>query len=301
MDSITVFGGSGFLGRRLISELESKYEFVVASRSSSDKNTLRSGIRKAVIDGTLESYTDAINGSSAVINFSGASIAGKRWNGGYKKEIYDSRIGTTEMIVNAIEKCSRKPSVFISTSASGYYGDRADEILTEDAAAGRDFLAELCSDWEKAAFRARDLGVRTVCIRIGIVFDKNEGALKELVFPFRLFAGGKLGTGRQWMPWIHVNDVTGIISYALENDSISGPLNTASPNPCTNKDFSKLVGKIMRRPAFFAVPGFALGIITGEFGKYLLASQRLHPDKILKAGYKFRYENLAGALNNLLN
>lgn len=301
MDSITVFGGSGFLGRRLISGLKSKYDFVVASRNTADKDTFPSGIKKAVIDGTLESYTSAINGSAAVINFSGASIAGKRWNSEYKKEIYDSRIGTTEMIVRAMEKCSSKPSVFISTSASGYYGDRADEILNEESGAGGDFLADLCSDWEKTAFRARDLNVRTVCIRIGIVLDKYEGALKELIFPFRLFAGGKLGNGRQWMPWIHIDDVTGIISFALDNASISGPVNTSSPNPSTNRDFSKLTGKIMRRPAFFAVPKFALGIITGEFGKYLLASQRMHPEKILKTGYKFRYKNLIDALNNLLN
>ncbi len=301
MDSITVFGGSGFLGRRLISGLKSKYDFVIASRNAAGKNTFPSGIKKAVIDGTLESYTSAINGSAAVINFSGASIAGKRWNSEYKKEIYNSRIGTTEMIVSAIEKCSSKPSVFISTSASGYYGDRADEILNEESGAGSDFLADLCSDWEKAAFRARDLNVRTVCIRIGIVLDKYEGALKELIFPFRLFAGGKLGNGRQWMPWIHIDDVTGIISFALNNASITGPVNTSSPNPSTNRDFSKLTGKIMRRPAFFAVPKFALGIITGEFGKYLLAGQRMHPEKILKTGYKFRYEKLFDALNNLLN
>lgn len=301
MDSITIFGGTGFLGRKLIEELQSNYNIILASRGAGNAGFSQERNKKVFIDGTLKSYIDAINNCRAVINFSGASIAGRRWNPEYKKEIYDSRIGTTEMIVKAMSECSNKPSVFINASASGYYGDRADEILTEESSAGNDFLAVLCSDWEKAALSARELNVRTVCLRIGIVLDKYEGALKELILPFRFFAGGKLGNGRQWMPWIHVKDLTGIISYSLEDNTISGPVNTSSPNPCTNKNFSRILGKIMRRPSFFTVPEVALRLITGEFGSFLLAGQRMHPDKILQAGYKFIFENPGDALNNLLN
>ncbi|MCE1165076.1 MAG: TIGR01777 family oxidoreductase [Bacteroidetes bacterium] len=300
MNRIVIFGGTGFLGRKLSWLLGDEYSITVATRNAGRRYAYGENTDIAEIDNSDESYLRAVDNSYAVINLSGASIAGKRWNGGYKNILYNSRINTTKKITTAFAKCENKPRVFLSTSASGYYGDRRDEILTEESAPGNDFLAGLCSDWEKEAFRAEETGIRTVCIRIGVVLDKQEGALPRLVMPFKFFAGGRLGNGKQWMPWVHVDDVTGIFRHALNNESVNGPVNAVSPNPVTNKEFTKLVGAILHRPSLFPVPELALKIAVGEFAEFLLGGQRILPDKILKAGYKFRYETAEYALKNLL-
>lgn len=300
MDRIVIFGGTGFLGRKLIEKLRGNFNITVVTRDTGRLRNKSADLGYAVIDNSVESYVGAVEDAYAVINLSGASIAGKRWSAGYKKILYDSRIDTTGKIVEAINLCNKKPSALISTSASGYYGNRYDEILTEDSGPGGDFLSKLCVDWENTAKKAEEYGVRTVMIRIGIVLDRNEGALPQLIMPFKFFAGGRLGNGRQWMPWVHIDDVTGIFAQAVANNSLSGPVNAVSPNPRINRDFTKLVGKILRRPSFFAVPGFALKIITGEFAEFLLGGQRILPARAEQSGYKFQFGDAEKALINLL-
>lgn len=300
MDRIVIFGGTGFLGRKLIEKLRGNFNITVVTRDTGRLRNKSADLGYAVIDNSVESYVGAVEDAYAVINLSGASIAGKRWSAGYKKILYDSRIDTTGKIVEAINLCNKKPSALISTSASGYYGNRYDEILTEDSGPGGDFLSKLCVDWENTAKKAEEYGVRTVMIRIGIVLDRNEGALPQLIMPFKFFAGGRLGNGRQWMPWVHIDDVTGIFAHAVANNSLSGPVNAVSPNPRINRDFTKLVGKILRRPSFFAVPGFALKIITGEFAEFLLGGQRILPARAEQSGYKFQFGDAEKALINLL-
>ncbi|MDD5361603.1 MAG: TIGR01777 family oxidoreductase [Ignavibacteria bacterium] len=299
---ITIFGGTGFLGGKLAAALCDKYIINIAARNVSGGiiGFDNENIRLFKIDDTIESYKNAISGSIAVVNFSGASIAGKRWSKEYKQTIYDSRILTTRKIVEALSLCEIKPSVLVNTSASGYYGNRFDEKLTEESGPGKDFLAKLCVDWEKEALAAKSLNVRTVCVRIGFVLDKYQGGLKELLTPFKYFAGSILGNGRQYMPWIHIEDVIGIYLHSLFNSSVSGAINAVSPNPVTNREFSKTLAGVMKRPCLFRVPGFALKIMVGEFSEFLLSGQKIFPLKADTSGYKFRYILIKEALTEIL-
>jgi uncharacterized protein (TIGR01777 family) len=207
-----------------------------------------------------------------------------------------SRINTTRALVESIRNTDNKPKVLISASAIGYYGPHKDEIVTEDSPPAADFLAKVCVVWEQEALKAKELGVRVVLIRIGGVLEIDGGALPQMVIPFRFFVGGPIGNGKQWFSWIHRDDVTGIIRYALENDSISGPLNATAPHPVTNREFSTALGKILHRPSCLAVPGFMVRLTLGELGGVLLTGQRVLPERALKAGYTFRYPELKGAL-----
>jgi uncharacterized protein len=303
---IIITGATGLIGKRIIPLLMEKgYSIIIFTRNieSAQKKIDNESIAYIKWDYTkpIDDIIKYIDGSYSIINLAGASIGGKRWNDSYKQLIYDSRVKTTKKITEAISKCKNKPECLINTSAIGYYGTTGKEILNEDSPEGSDYLAVLCKDWESAAFEAEKSGVRVITLRIGIVLDRNEGALKKFLLPFKLFAGGHQGSGNQWISWIHIDDLISLIFYSLENKGIIGAVNCTSVNPVTNKEFSKTLGKVLHRPSYFPVPGFVLKIAVGDFTEYLLKGRKVIPEKALKNGYKFQFEVIEKALLNLLS
>lgn len=237
---------------------------------------------------------------SAVINLAGEPID-RRWTTASKRMFHESRVGLTNRVVDAIGKLppDRRPQVLINASAVGIYGDRGDEILMDGAARGDGYLADLCSDWEDSAKNAEALGVRVVRLRIGIVLGKDGPAFKKLMFVFKLGVGGKLGSGHQWMPWIHLEDLRGGIVHAVSSPALSGSVNGTAPHPLKNSDFTKTFAASVHRPAFFHAPGFALKLALGGFGGALLAGQRALPAALEKDGFQFRFPTLESALADL--
>ncbi|MBS1492093.1 MAG: TIGR01777 family oxidoreductase [Bacteroidetes bacterium] len=248
---------------------------------------------------TPQDVSAFIEETDCVINLAGANVGSKRWNDEVKKELYDSRIDSTRQLVNAIELCKVKPKTYITACGTGIYGFRGDEDITEDSSYGNDFLAKLCIDWEKEAFKA-EKNCRVVSLRTGVVLEKNEGALKELMTPFKFYAGGWLGNGKQWFPWIHIKDIIEVYKLCIDNENISGPVNGDSPDIVRNKEFCKALGKAMHRPCIFPVPGFALKIAVGEFAETLLNGQKVIPQKLENLNFPFRFKNLNSALEDLL-
>ena len=292
---ILITGGTGFIGTPLGLELRnSKHTVVVTTRRQSDSKEKLTWNPPDLIS------SDVISEFDAVINLAGEPIAPGRWTKERKKLILTSRISTTRALVDSIKNAKKKPKALISASAIGYYGAHGDEHLTEDTAPANDFLADVCKQWEAEAFRAKEFGVRVVVVRIGGVLESDGGALPQMMVPFKFFAGGPLGSGRQWFSWIHRDDVVGIIKYALDNDKISGPVNATAPNPVTNTEFSAALGKALKRPSWFAVPGFILRLTLGELGNVLLTGQRVFPEKALKAGYQFKYAAVKDALKAII-
>jgi uncharacterized protein (TIGR01777 family) len=241
----------------------------------------------------------AFEGCDAVINLAGESIAG-RWTAPKKQLIRDSRVLGTKNLVNALAQLSSRPKVLISASAIGYYGDRGEETLTEDAAPGSDFLAQVCRDWENEALKAESLGMRVVRLRIGLVLGRGGGTLQALLPLFRVGLGGPLGSGRQWWSWIHRDDLCRLIVQILANENVSGPVNATAPQPVRQKEFAQVLGRVLRRPAFLPTPAFALKIALGEFADGILASQRALPRRAQEMGYRFQFEELEGALREIL-
>ena len=290
---ILISGGTGFIGKLLSKELVSSgYELTIISRSSTTKNEEKIKF----IPWDKEALQNAVNNSDIVINLTGESITGKRWTKEQKDLIYKSRIVTTKLLVEAINNAKNKPKKLISISAVGIYGDRGDEKLIEDSSSGSGFLTNVCVDWEAEAKKAK---TNVIVLRLGIVLGKNGGALKKIIPPFKMFIGGPLGSGNQYMPWIAIDDVIGLIMFAIENDSVNGILNATSPNPVTNKEFSNILGKVLHRPSFIPVPGFALKLLLGEMSELLLGSQRVIPERALQLGYKFKYSELESALKGI--
>jgi len=241
-------------------------------------------------------HPEVISKFDAVINLAGEPIAPQRWSEERKKRILSSRLITTRALVESIKSANARPKVLVSAFAVGYYGAHGDECVTEDTPPADDFLADVCKQWEAEAYKALYLGTRVVTVRIGGVLEADGGALPQMALPFRFFLGGPIGSGRQWFSWIHRDDIIGIIKFALENESISGPVNLTAPNPVTNKEFSRALGKVLHRPSFVAVPGFIVRLTLGELGAVLLTGQRVLPEKALNAGYKFKYSDVSEAL-----
>jgi uncharacterized protein (TIGR01777 family) len=235
----------------------------------------------------------------AVINLAGEPVA-QRWNSEVKQRIYSSRVDRTRQLVSAIAGLKYKPAVFVSASGANYYGDGGDEVLTENSAPGSDFLAKVCVDWERAALEAQASGLRVATVRIGAVLGREGGALKKMLPPFRLGAGGRFGNGRQWMPWIHVHDLVRLLVFAVEKADVSGPLNGSSAEPVTNAQFTKALARAVHRPALFPVPKFALKLALGEAANFLLGSLRVLPEATTQAGFQFEYPELDSALRSLL-
>jgi uncharacterized protein (TIGR01777 family) len=240
---------------------------------------------------------DDLAGCDAVVNLAGENIA-QRWTTAAKRRIRESRVNGTRALVAAMR--DSPPKVLVSASAVGYYGSRGDEILTERSEAGGDFLAQVCLEWEREAREAEKLGVRVALLRFGMVLGGEGGALPRMLPPFKLGMGGRLGSGSQWMSWIHIADLCDLILFALRESAVSGALNAASPNPVTNADFTRVLASVLHRPALLSVPAFALKGMLGEMAQVLLASQRAVPDRALRAGFVFQHPEIGSALRNLL-
>jgi uncharacterized protein (TIGR01777 family) len=242
-----------------------------------------------------------LEGFDAVINLAGESIAEGRWTDDKKRRIRESRIQGTRLLSKTLAKLTAPPAVFLCASATGIYGDRGQEMLDEDSAPGKGFLAEVCGEWEEATKPAIDAGVRVVNLRLGPIFSAKGGMLEKLLPPFKLGVGGKIGSGNQYMSWVAMDDVVGAITLALENETLRGPVNIVAPNAVTNGEFTKALGKVLSRPTFFAVPEFAARLAFGEMAdEMLLSSQRVVPKRLSEAGYQFKYPDLEGALRHVL-
>lgn len=297
-----LIGGTGNIGRAIIKVILDKgYSFSNISRNpSKSKKVLPEGqLHLDFSSNNQDELKQAFYDADAVINLAGTSIAAHKWTSDFKKEVYDSRILTTKKVVEILNLLPENGKVLISTSATGIYGNRGDEILNESSELGNDFLANLCKDWEITS-RNIPNGIRVVNPRVGVVLDKFEGALPKMVTPFKFFIGGPLGKGNQWMPWIHIKDLANLFVYLAENKSIIGPINAVSPSPVQMKDFAKILGKSMKRPALFPVPEFALKILLGESASMVTNSQRVDAGLLLKNNFKFNFPELELALGNLL-
>jgi len=296
---VVIAGGTGFIGKALVRSLSEAGHWVdLLTRDPIAQGTWTP---KEVLclpwDGeTLGSWAQRFEDADAVINLVGEPIVGKRWTLVQKEKLRTSRLASTKVIVTALRKAAKKPSVLINASAIGYYGHVAEGDVTEEAAKGAGFLADLCLDWEQEAMAASELGVRVVCLRIGVVLEQGGGAIQKMMLPFRLFAGGPLGSGKQWFPWIHREDLVHIITFILENPELSGPVNATAPDPVRMTDFCKAFGKALGRPSWAPVPSLALKLLMGEMADMLLTGQRVVPRKLQGAGYPFKYPAIGPAL-----
>jgi uncharacterized protein len=299
---ILVTGSTGVVGNALTNELKSAGHTVCRLvRPETRKEAIRGneGFDVAWNPATGELGAAAV-GADAVVNLAGASIAGGRWTEARKKELRSSRVDTTRALVNALAKMAARPRVMVSASAIGIYGDRGDEILNEESAPGRDFLSGLAKEWEAEAEKGEALGIRVVRARFGVVLAREGGALPEMARPFRFGVGGRLGSGRQWMSWVSLEDVVAILRATLENGAIRGPINVVSPQPARNVEFTAGLAAALHRPALFPAPPFALRLLLGEMADaLLLASQRVVPAKLEKMNYKFLDTDLRATLARL--
>jgi uncharacterized protein len=298
--NVAIAGGRGFLGRALADRLVAEgHQVLSLSRSAVPSPPWRQARSEAVWtpDGRTGSWAFALEGADAIVNLAGESIADGRWTADRKRQILQSRVDATTSLVRAIEGATRPPAVLVSSSAQGYYGDRADEALAETSPPGADFLADVCVRWEQEALAAA-VRTRVVLLRTGIVLDRRNGALPRMALPFRLFGGGPLGTGRQFMSWIHVDDWVGIAVHALAHSNVVGPRNVGAPVPVRNRDFARTLGHALRRPSLVPAPAFALRLAVGEMADpLLLASTRMIPEGVLTDGYRFAFPEAQGALN----
>jgi uncharacterized protein (TIGR01777 family) len=295
---ILLTGGSGLIGRRLLKTLSAGGHSVhILSRHSG--TNLPNGVKLSVWNALKgEPPAEALESTDAVISLAGEPVA-QKWSAETRQRIRDSRVLGTERLIHALSTLSQRPSVLVSASAIGIYGSRGDEVLTEASAPGGDFLAQVCQEWEKEADLAESLGLRVVKIRIGVVLDKNGGALAKMLPAFRNFAGGRMGSGKQWMSWIHLQDLARLFQHAVENP-VSGVLNGTAPGPVTNAEFTKALAAALHRPALFPVPAAALKVIFGGMSQVILASQRVMPEATVASGFSFQHAELRAALENLL-
>ena len=291
---ILVSGSSGPIGAALLPALKGQGVAVtrlVRSPATGDQ---------IVWDPSRPLSPDLVSGFDAVIHLAGESIVG-RWTDAKKRRILESRRQGTGHLAEAAARASQPPRVFISASAVGFYGNRGDEVLREDSPSGKGFAAEICRQWEGATQPAAQAGIRTVQIRIGVVMSADGGALPEMLTPFRLGLGGRMGNGRQWWTWISVRDVVGAIQHVLNHETLSGPVNTVAPNPVTNAEFTRILAAVLNRPAIFPMPALAVRLIFGEMGEELfLGSQRVEPAKLVATGYQFQHPDLKNALKEIL-
>ena len=291
---ILISGSSGLIGTAATNALKSDGHNVVhlvRPGKAANPGDIQWDPMRATVD------VAGLEGVDVVIHLGGAGIADGRWTEERKQLLRSSRIDTTRVLVDSLSRLKQKPRLLIVASAIGYYGNRGDEILTESSAIGTDFLALLCRDWEAEAGRAAAMSIRTVMLRFGVILSGKGGALPKMLTPFKLGVGGRLGSGQQWMSWIAIEDVVGIIRCAIAHEQVSGPVNVVSPNPVRNEEFTRLLAAMLHRPAIFPVPAFVLRLAMGEMADaVLLSSDRVKPEQMLAAGYKFRFEILEPAL-----
>ncbi len=300
---IIVTGGTGFIGRALVDELlKNGHSVTVLSRNATGARALLPSSATCINWNPRSGGTwpTVFNDADAVINLAGAPIAEKRWTEARKRLIWDSRVNATRAIVEALRSHATKPCALVNASGIGYYGATDDRHLDEGAARGTGFLADLCLAWEAEAMRAAEFGTRVVIVRTGMVLEADGGALPKMLVPFRLFAGGPIMPGSQWVSWIHRSDHIGLIQWALANTGVSGPLNSVAAEPVTMKTFCAVLGRVIHRPSWLPVPGIALNILLGELGSLMTTGQRVIPTKAMAEGYTFLYPTLEPALRAVL-
>jgi uncharacterized protein (TIGR01777 family) len=300
---ILVSGSSGLVGTALVRALVKDGHTVcrLVRPGTVVKNEMNDGFQVAWNPATGELGGAAV-GADAVVNLAGASIANGRWSPARKAVLRSSRIDTTRALVGALAKMNARPRVLVSASATGFYGNRGDELLTEESLPGTDFLSSVAREWEAEALKAEAIGIRIVLARFGIILARDGGALPRMMLAFRFFAGGKIGTGQQWMSWISLEDVIEILRIALEHGEVRGPINVISPQPIQNAEFTKMLASAMHRPALFPAPAFVLRLALGEMADaLLLSSQRVLPKKLESVGYRFLHSDLSSALAAVLN
>jgi uncharacterized protein len=298
---ILITGATGLIGRSVCRSLINEgHQVVILSRRSAAAIGL-AGISAFRWEPEAESPpSEAWEGVEAVIHLAGEPVAAARWTEEQKRRIRDSRVNGSRNLVAGMRAAPRIPKILISASAVGFYGDRGDEILNESSDHGSGFLSEVCLDWEAEAVRARELGVRVALVRIGVALSPSGGALEKMLLPFKLGLGGRLGDGRQWFPWIHIEDIAGIFLHALMSPAVDGPINGVAPGIVTNEEFTRELAAALNRPVFFPVPQLALRVLMGEMAEVVTASQRVVPQIALDTGYRFKYPNLRPALESLL-
>jgi len=300
---IIIAGGTGFIGNALINRLlKCGHTLVILTRNPGNVSMKNAKLTSEEWDAsTVTDWAKSIDGADAVINLTGETIAGKRWTTPQKKILLASRIKSTRALVQALERATKKPLVFINASAVGFYGHVPSGDVPESFPKGDGFLADVCDQWESEAHSAEKFGVRVVMTRFGVALSEQGGALKKLMLPFSLFVGGHLGNGKQWFPWIHLDDVVGGMIFILNNPNISGPVNFSAPEAVTMKQFCKALGNAYGRPSWAPVPGFILRLALGEMANMLLTGQRVNPKKLLDSGYKFRFPNLGVTLEEIIH
>lgn len=312
---ITIAGGTGFIGTALTDLLvQSGHEIIILSRrGSQDYKSLLASKQNPISlywDGkNLGEWASAIELSDVVINLAGENIGGKnilevatrRWTPERKEMLRQSRIASGKALMQAIQNSSSKPKIFIQASAVGYYGSHPDRDMDEDAASGNDFLAQLCVEWEHSTAELEQMGVRRVITRIaGVVMSLKGGSFPFILLPYRFFLGGPLGTGKQWISWIHLHDLVRAIAFLIEQPSANGPFNLCAPQTVTSQELSKVIGKVMNRPSFFPAPEFFFRLVFGEKADLLLASQKQIPKRLLALGFEYEYPTVERAIQNLL-
>lgn len=295
-----ITGASGLIGKAVGAALEEKgWDLLLASRSEPKDER---HIRWTVEEGFQEEDLPRLERLDALIHLAGENVAGLRWSEEKKKAIRDSRVLGTRSVIEAFSRLKEKPKVFVAASAIGFYGDRGDEEMTEASPAGDNFLAGISKEWEAESRRAEDLGIRTVLLRTGIVLSKEGGALATMLLPFKLGVGGVVGSGKQWMSWVSLDDVVAVVVYALDNEHLRGAINIVAPHPVTNEEFTKTLGEVLYRPTILPLPGFAVNMIFGEMGEALLLdSTRVIPKRLEEAGFEFSYPDLKAALEHALS
>lgn len=299
--TILLAGATGLVGSKLFHSLKDDFDFFLLGRNIASMKEKLSGAKKYIDWSNETEIANAIRSCFGVINLSGAGIADKRWTPSYKKIILESRTESTRQLVSAIKNSEVKPSVYIAASGIGIYGDRENQTLTESSSFGNDFLAMVCDLWESESKSLAQIGVRRVVLRIGVALSNEGGALMKMITPFKFFIGGKLGSGRQFLSWIHIDDLISIFRKSLEEEKYSGVINAASPNPVTMHEFSKTLGRILKRPSIFPVPEFVLKLILGESAIMVIGGQNVAPKKLLENDFRFGYAKLDEALRELLN
>jgi hypothetical protein len=303
---VIITGGTGLIGKALANSLaHDHHEVIVLSRNKNKTSGLAGGVQVVEWDArTAQGWGALADGAGAIINLAGESIAGEgfppsRWTPERKRRIRDSRVNAGRAITEAVKAANNKPSVLIQSSAVGYYGTHGDQDITEDAPLGSDFLADVSQEWEAATAEVEKMGVRRVIIRTGIVLSTKGGVLPLMALPFRLFAGGPIGSGKQQIPWIHIDDQIGAIRFLMENAAARGAYNLSAPNPLSNAEFGKAIGRALGRPSFFPTPGIAFKLAFGELAMLLLEGQRAVPRRLQEAGYAFQYADADAALKDL--
>lgn len=297
---ILISGASGLVGTHLIPTLKAKghevFRLVRKTPQSADEIQWDAG------KGFSESERVRLENFQSVVHLAGDNVASENWSEEKKRKIRDSRVIGTKVLVDALKTLQSPPQILVSASATGFYGDRKDEILNEDSAKGVGFLSEVCAAWEAESIKAEQFGARVVMPRIGIVLTKDGGALEKMLTPFKFGVGGRIGSGRQWMSWIALEDLIRIIHFALENESLHGAVNAVAPNPVTNEEFTRIFGKVLHRPTILPVPEFAVKLMFGEMGEtLLLEGARVLPKRLTENGFEFEFANLEAAMKKALD